>query len=84
MTEAERRALEREREKIAKMFPDAPVVSSEMWQREKEEARVRDWERIARGEATPEQIQRENSPFTPEQVKDFRIVNLEEVLAKMR
>ena len=45
---------------------------------------MQDLERIARGEATPEEIQRENSIFTPEEMKTFRIVNLEEILENMR
>jgi hypothetical protein len=62
----------------------APANSFAQLQREKEEARVRDWERLATGEATPEEIQRENSIFTPEETKQFRILNLEELLLGLR
>jgi len=44
---------------------------------------MHDLERIARGEATPEQIQRENEIFSPEEMKTFRILNLEEALSKL-
>jgi len=45
---------------------------------------LRDLERIARGEATSEQIQRENEIFTPKEMKTFRILNLEEALFNLR
>ena len=83
MTDEEQKALDLAREEIEKMFPNSPVMSGEEMRREKEAARVRDWERIARGEATAEEIQAENSFFTPEQVRTFRIVNLEEALLRM-
>jgi hypothetical protein len=83
MTEEDQEAMDLVREKIEEMFPNSPIMSGEEMKREKEAARVRDWERIARGEATPEDIQRENSFFTSEQVKTFRIVNLEQVLERM-
>jgi hypothetical protein len=41
-------------------------------QREEENGRVRDICRIRRGEATPDQVQRENSPFTQEEMRTFR------------
>ena len=61
-----------------------PAISFAQLQREKEEARVRDWERIANGEATPEEIQRENTIFTHEETKQFKILNLEELLLGLR
>ena len=84
MTDEEQKAMDLVREKIEKMFPNSPIMSGEEMRREKEAARVRDWERIARGEATAEEIQAENSILTPEQVKTFRIVDLEKALLRMR
>jgi len=69
---------------IQEWYEKLPTVSWAELQRQKEEARVRDWERIGRGEATPEQIQRENSIFTHEEMKSFRIVNFEEMLLRMK
>jgi len=71
-------------EELAAWYEGLPVGDYQEFKRKKEEARMRDLERIARGEATPEQIQRENEIFTPEQMKTFRIVNLEEVLENMK
>lgn len=84
MTEAEQAALEVAREELERMFPESPVMAGEDMRREKEKARVSDWNRIANGEATPEQIQGENSPWTLEQVRTFRICNLEQVLAELQ
>ena len=83
MTEADQVALDIMREKLERMLPDSPVMAGEVMLREKEAARLSDWNRIARGEATPEQIQRENSPFTVEIVRTFKITNLEQVLAEL-
>jgi hypothetical protein len=56
----------------------------EVLKRAEETARLRDLERIRRKEATPEEIQRENSPFTQAQMETFRIINLEQSLLRMR
>jgi hypothetical protein len=69
---------------IQEWYEKLPTVSWAELQRQKEEARVRDWERIGRGEATPEQIQRENQIFTDEEMRTFRIVNFEEMLLRSR
>ena len=61
-----------------------PTISFAQLQLEKEKLRVRDWERIANGEATPEEIQRENSIFTHEETKQFKILNLEKLLLGLR
>ncbi len=71
-------------EELAAWYESLPVGDYQEFRRKKEEARMHDLERIARGEATPEQIQRENEIFTPEQMKTFRILNLEEVLENMK
>lgn len=84
MTRAEQEALEAARAELERLFPDSPIMSGEEMRRDKEASRVRDWNRIAEGEATPAQIQQENSPFTAEQVRSFRIINLEEVLERMK
>ncbi len=42
--------------------------------------RVRDWKRLANGEITPEELQRENSPFPPNFFAKARIVNLSQSL----
>ena len=70
-------------EELASWYESLPVGDYQEFKRKKEEARMHDLERIARGEATPEQIQRENQILTPEQVKTFRILNLEEALGKL-
>ena len=41
--------------------PRLENMTAERWQKEKEQERLRDRERIARGEATPEEVQRENT-----------------------
>lgn len=41
-------------------------------QRDEEHGRVNDFRRIRRGEATAEEVQRENSPFTQEEMRTFR------------
>lgn len=69
---------------IQEWYDNLPTVSYAELQRQKEEDRVRDWERIGRGEATPEQVQRENSIFTHDEMKSFKIVNFEEMLLKMK
>jgi hypothetical protein len=69
---------------IQEWYEKLPTVSWAELQRQKEEARVRDWERIGRGEATPEQIQREKQIFTDEEMRTFRIVNFEEMLLRSR
>ena len=71
-------------EELAVWYESLPTGDFAEFQRKKQEARMQDLERIARGEATPEEIQRENSIFTPEEMKTFRIVNLEEILENMR
>jgi len=71
-------------EKLAAWYESLPVGDYEEFKRKKEEARMRDQERIDRGEATPEEVQRENSIFTPEEMKTFRILNLAEVLENMK
>ena len=42
------------------------TVSFEKLQRDKRRARLRDELRLARGEVTPEELQRENSLFPPD------------------
>jgi hypothetical protein len=69
---------------IQEWYEKLPTVSWAELQRQKEEARVRDWQRIGRGEATPEQVQRENSIFTDEEMRTFKIVNFEEMLLRSR
>lgn len=81
MTKAEIRAVDRERAKLRKLLPDAPVITYAQWKREKEALRMRDYERIARGEATPAQIQRENSIFTNAEVRRMKLLNRKQVLA---
>ena len=71
-------------EELAAWYESLPVGDYQEFKRNKEEARMHDLERIARGEATPEQIQRENEIFTPEEMKSFRILNLEEVLENLK
>ena len=46
--------------------------------REKAEARMRDFERLRRGEVTPEELQAENSLFPPGWVENCVIENLYE------
>jgi hypothetical protein len=70
-------------EELAAWYENLPVGDYQEFRRKKEEARMHDLERIVRGEATPEQIQRENEIFTPEEMKTFRILNLEEALSKL-
>lgn len=44
----------------------AKTISFEQLQRDKRRERLRDERRLARGEVTPEQLQRENSLFSPD------------------
>ena len=75
MTPAEQEALDAARAELERIFPDSPIMSGDEMRREKEAARVQDWNRIAEGKATPQEIQQENSPFSAEQVQSFRISN---------
>ncbi len=43
------------------------------WQEDKKRLRRQDWARIARGEATPEEIQHENSLFSKEDIASMEI-----------
>jgi len=72
------------RDRLSEMFPDSRLVPGDVMRLEEEMARVSDWNRISEGKATPEEIQRENSPFTVEQAQTFRIANLEEVLTRLK
>jgi len=67
-------------EELSAWFESLPRESYEEFKKTKEQARLHDWERIANGEATVEQIQRENEILPAEQVQQFRILNLDEVL----
>jgi hypothetical protein len=71
-------------EELAAWYESLPVGDYQEFKRKKEEARMHDLERIARGEATPQQIQGENEIFTPEEMKTFRILNLDEVLENLK
>jgi len=46
--------------------------------REKADSRRRDAARLASGEVTPEELQRENSMFTKEWIRSIKITNLYE------
>jgi hypothetical protein len=83
MTERDQAALEVARAKVAELFPESQVLPTEALAREKEQSRLRDQDRIAQGEATPDQIQAENSLFTTDQAKSITILNLEDALTKM-
>lgn len=48
----------------------------------KEVDRVRDWQRLARGEVTPEQLQKKNSAI--KNASEFRIVNEKAVIRYFR
>jgi hypothetical protein len=56
------------------------VVSFETLQRDKRRARLRDEQRLARGEVTREQLQEENS-FVPLNA-NIRILNLRETMER--
>ena len=56
------------------------VVSFEELQRDKRRARLRDEQRLARGEVTPEQLQEENS-LIPRNAK-ITILNLRETMER--
>ncbi|MGL5020262.1 MAG: hypothetical protein ACRDBP_19150 [Luteolibacter sp.] len=56
------------------------VVSFEKLQRDKRKARLRDEQRLARGEVTPEQLQEENS-LIPRNAK-ITILNLRETMER--
>ena len=55
------------------MQPSLENMTPEKWQQLKARARARDRQRIANGEATPEEIQRENTIFTPEIMSKMKI-----------
>ena len=84
MTKAQQNAVDRERAKLGALCPEAPVVTHARWQRHHETLRSRDSKRIAQGKATSEEIQRENSIFTDDTIRRFRIVNLKQVIACMK
>ena len=56
------------------------VVSFKKLQRDKRRARLRDEQRLARGEVTPEQLQKENS-LIPRNAK-ITILNLRETMER--
>jgi hypothetical protein len=56
----------------------------EVLRRAEEKARHNDWQRILSGQATPEEIQGENSPFSEEEMRTFRILDLEQSLLRIR
>lgn len=56
------------------------TVSFETLQRDKRRARLRDEQRLARGEVTPEQLQKENSLIPPN--AKIKILNLRETMER--
>jgi hypothetical protein len=56
------------------------TVSFETLQRDKRRARLRDDQRLARGEVTPEQLQKENSLIPPN--AKIKILNLRETMER--
>jgi hypothetical protein len=51
---------------------------------QEESTKLHDMDRISKKQATPDQVQAENGPFTEEQMRTFKIVNMEKSLLRMR
>ena len=62
----------------------APKISYARLQNLRQETQELDSKRVTRGQAAPEEIQLESRLFTDEEIKTFKLGNLEQVLAKTR
>ena len=80
----EQAAVDAERDALRRVAPDLSTITLEELEEWHAQARSADAARIARQEATPQQIQRENDPFTPAQYRRMSIVNFEEMLLAMK
>ena len=60
-------------QKEAKLTDEQIDALYQEWQEDKKRLRRKDWARIERGEATPEEIQRENSIFSKEDIASMKI-----------
>ena len=80
----EQAAVDAERDALREAMPNLPTITLEELEQWHANARRHDAERIARREATTEQIQQENDLFTPEQYRCMVITNFEEMLLAMK
>ena len=80
----EQTAVDAERDALRRAVPNISTITMEQLEEWHALARSADAARIVRQEASPEQIQRENDPFTALQYRRMRIVNFEEMLSAMK
>ena len=80
----EQAAVDAEREALHRAAPNLSMITLEQLEEWHARARLDDTARMLRQKAAPEQIQRENDPFTPAQYRRMSIVNFEEMLLAMK
>ena len=84
LTPEEQAAVDAERDALRQAMPNIGSISMDELEQWHAEARRRDEERIARGEATTAQVSRENSFLPPEVIQQAVLLNFEEALLAMK
>lgn len=81
LSEAEQIMVDREREQLLARLPAAPVMSHTQWSRWHADLQAVDSERLASGRSTPEQVQQENSFWSLDEARQFRVINFVEMMS---